>query len=64
MAVLKAIVDGKVSLMQEYRAGEMRPLVVVDQVVLNAMCSRQLDGLDIPGVTVEEGFRISRGNSR
>ena len=59
MAVLGSIVDGRTPLMWEVRPGDVRPLVVVDEVVLRAIVSRQQRGLQIPGVAVEEGSRIS-----
>ena len=58
LALARAIVDGKVPLMHEVK-GEMRPLLLVDQVTLNALVSRQQNNLDIPGVAVEEGVRIA-----
>lgn len=61
MAVLKSIVDGKTELMWEVSPGDLRPLVVLDQVVLNAIVKRLQAGLRIPGIVVEEGVRISTG---
>ncbi len=60
IALLKAIVEKKVPLMHEVR-GEMRPLVVVDQVVLNALVSRLGPGLRAPGITVEEDVQVAAG---
>lgn len=57
MAILGAIARGEVPLMHDVK-GEMRPLVVVDQVVLNALCSRLQDSLRIPGVVVEEDVDV------
>ena len=59
VAFAKAVVDGKVDLMQEVKPGDIRPILVIDQVVLNAVAARQMTGLNWPGVTVEEGVRIS-----
>ncbi len=59
IAFAKAIVDGKIDLMQEVKPGDVRPILMVDQVVLNAVVSRQLDGLNWPGIEVKEGVRIS-----
>jgi hypothetical protein len=59
LAVLKAIVDGERELMWEVKPGDVRPLVVIDSVVLNAMVGRHGLALDFPGIVVEEGARIS-----
>jgi hypothetical protein len=59
MAVLKSIVDGQTPLMWEVKPGDVRQLVVVDEVVLRAIVLRQITGLRIPGVVVEEGAKIS-----
>ena len=59
MAVLRSIVDGHTPLMWEVRPGDIRQLVVVDEVVLRAIVLRQQSGLQIPGVVVEEGAKIS-----
>ena len=58
ISVINAIATGKVKLMQDCN-GQMRPLVIVDQVVLNAMVKRLGDGLNIPGVSVEEDIRYT-----
>lgn len=59
IAFARAIVEGKVNLMQEVKPGDMRPILVVDQVALNAVVSRQQDSLNWPGITVTSGARIS-----
>lgn len=63
-AVMQAILSGHVDLMQEVKPGDIRPLVTIDQVVLNAMVARQGAGLKIPGVKVEEDFRIGKAGGR
>jgi hypothetical protein len=57
MAVITEIAAGRMDLMWETR-GEMRPLVIVDQVVLNAIVSRKGDTLQCPGITVEPDVQI------
>ena len=57
MAVLRAIVDGKVALKHEIK-GEQRPLVIVDQVVVNALVARMGKDLRIPGITVSPDVQI------
>ena len=58
IAFAKAIATGKVNLMQEVKPGDMRPILVVDQVVLNAVVFHQ-DSLNWPGITVTSGAKIS-----
>ena len=58
-AIINAIATGKVQLMQECN-GQMRSLLMVDQPVLNAMVKRLGDGLNIPGVQVDEDIRYGR----
>lgn len=64
IAVLKAIVDGKLPLVQTVKLGDVRPLVVIDQVVLNAMVSRLGPDLKIPGITVEPDFQVASRRAR
>ena len=59
MALLATIVNGDFSLMHEVKPGDIRPLVVVDQVVLNALVNRLGDGLNVPGIKVEEVVKLS-----
>jgi hypothetical protein len=59
LAFAKAIIEGKVDLMQEVKPGDSRPILLVDQVVLNAVVERHLDGLNWPGITVTSGAKIS-----
>lgn len=59
IAFAKAIVEGQVDLMQEVKPGDSRPILIVDQVVLNAVVSRHLDGLNWPGITVTFSAKIS-----
>jgi len=59
MAVMAHILGGEFPLMNEVKPGDYRPLVVVDQVVLNALVNRMGDGLKIPGIKVEELTKIS-----
>ena len=59
LAFARAIVEGKVDLMQEVKPGNSRPILIVDQVVLNAVVSRHQDGLNWPGITVTSGAKIS-----
>ncbi len=63
IAVLQSIVDGKTQLMHEVKPGDVRPLVVVDQVVLNALVSRNAK-LKIPGITVEPDVQVAAGGRR
>lgn len=63
VAVLRAIVDGKLPLMHEVR-GDMRPLVTIDQTVLNALVSRLGPGLRIPGIKVEDDVQVAAGGRR
>lgn len=58
IAFAKAIGEGKIPLMHDVR-GEMRPILLVDQVTLNAVVSRQQDSLKWPGIAVKESVRIS-----
>ncbi len=60
IALLQAIIDQKVTLMHEVKPGDFRPLVVVDQVVLNALVSRNAS-LKIPGITVEPDVHVAAG---
>jgi hypothetical protein len=62
IAVLKAVVDGKVPLMHEVK-GVMRPLVLIDPVVVNALVARKQNNLQIPGITVSEGVSIGAKRS-
>lgn len=64
MAVIKAIADGRIGLMQEVSPGDSRPLVNIDQVVLNAIVKRQGDGLRIPGIKVEEEVAVAPRGGR
>ena len=64
VAVMKSIVEGQTPLMWEVKPGDIRPLVVIDEVVLRAIVSRQQKGLSIPGVVVDEGVRISSTGGR
>lgn len=57
MAILQAIVAGKFDLMW-YVKGVERPLVVIDQVVLNAIVDRLGKGLKCPGILIEDDVRI------
>lgn len=57
IALMKCIVEGHLDLMWEVR-GEMRPLVVIDQVVLNAIMDRMGAGFKCPGITVQEDVRF------
>lgn len=61
MAVLTAIVNKQTPLMWDYKNGEQRALVNIDQVLLNAIVSRMGKAAEkaIPGVVVTEGVRIS-----
>jgi hypothetical protein len=59
IAFARAIVEGKVNLMQEVKPGDARPVLIIDQVVLNAVVSRQQDSLNWPGITVTSGAKIS-----
>lgn len=58
IAFAKAIATGKVPLMHEVR-GELRPILVIDTAVLNAVVSRMQGALDWPGITVKAGVKIS-----
>lgn len=57
LAVLGDIVAGRVDLMWEVR-GEMRPLVVVDQVVLNSIVDRLGPNFKCAGIKVERDVQI------
>lgn len=57
MQVVKAVADGKFDLMWHVKGVE-RPLLVVDQVVLNAIVDRMGKGLRCPGILVEDDVRI------
>ena len=57
MAIMQAIVKGDFDLMWHVKGIE-RPLVAVDQVVLNAICDRMGKGLKCPGILVEDDVRI------
>ena len=59
LAVAKAIVEGKVPLMH-FVKGEEKPLICVDQKVLNALVDRQGKSLSIPGVSVKADVRFGR----
>lgn len=63
MALLSAIVSREIPLMQEVKPGDVRPLIVVDQVVLNAVVARLGMGLGWPGVTVKEVMRVGVNRS-
>ena len=58
MALIQAIVEGKIPLMQEVRGVE-RPLVIVDPVVVNFYATKLGKQLDWAGVTVEDDFSFS-----
>jgi hypothetical protein len=59
MALIKAIAAGECGLMHEDRNGEMRPILEVSQVVLNAITSRQLGATSIPGCVTDSGYKSS-----
>ena len=52
-ALCKAIGDGTFPLNHNVK-GVLRPIVTVDQVVVNALVSRHLGGTKIPGITIKE----------
>lgn len=56
-AVIAAVANGRFDLMWEVR-GEMRPLITVDQTVLNAIVSRLGKSLKCPGITVEDDVQF------
>jgi hypothetical protein len=57
ISVARAIVAGEFDLMWHV-SGVERPLLVVDQVVLNAIVSRMGKGLKCPGILVEDDVRF------
>lgn len=58
LAFLKGIVRGEIPLVHEYR-GQQRPIVVIDQPVLNAVLDRIQHGMESwPGVTVRETIKM------
>ena len=59
LAFLLAIADGKIPLEHLDRRDNLRPIVIVDQPVLNAVASRMGKTMKWPGVKVTEGVRQS-----
>lgn len=59
-ALLQAIVDGKVALMQEYKGGEERPIVEINMTVLNAVVSRKGLKLGWPGIEVASELKLGK----
>ena len=59
VAVAAAIARGDVALMHQVKPGDTRPLIVVDPVVMNAIVARLGDGIQIPGIAIEEGVKLS-----
>ena len=57
IALARAVVNGEFDLMWTVRGVE-RPLLVVDQVVLNAIVDRMGKGLKCPGILVEDDVRM------
>lgn len=56
VALMQAIVEGRYPLLHDVN-GVLRPIVTVDQVVINAIVKRQLGEARIPGVVVTEKVR-------
>jgi hypothetical protein len=59
VALMRAVVDGEIPLMHTVK-GELRPLLMVDPVVMNSIVDRFQMTLKWPGVVVEEKSKISR----
>jgi hypothetical protein len=60
MALIKAVASGEVDLMHEYKGGELRPLLTINQTVVNAVVARKGLRLGWPGIVVKMVTKIGR----